>query len=393
MPSGACVLRYEGARGVVWRVKYRDADGRQVMETIGSERDGVTRKHAEVELRDRLTRVEKGRWRRPAPLTFTVASETWYAEALAEKSWSPATVAQYASIRRRLGDNFGHTRLEEIRPSDVSAFKKAMLDEGYSGASVSRDLSILHSIFSWAVVTERMDRNPADGVPHPTAAKRKGNALRPEEIQALVRAFVDEQDRLVFLTLVLCGVRRAELQALRWRDVDLIENRLRVVDSKTETGERSIAISPTLAERLWQHRRSTSYGGDDERVFCHPEKGTTYAYGRFGEALRAAYEAAGMQYPDRMRPFHDLRVTSITNDAIAGANPIALMTKAGHASMTTTRRYLRLAGTVFPEEAAALEARVLGGNLLPERSTRLSEPDEISDDPSVSHTAQLHAPA
>jgi hypothetical protein len=45
------------------------------------------------------------------------------------------------------------------------------------------------------------------------------------------------------------------------------------------------------------------------------------------------------------------------------------MTKAGHASMATTRRYLRLAGTVFPDEAMALERRVLGGllpNLLPD---------------------------
>jgi integrase len=197
----------------------------------------------------------------------------------------------------------------------------------------------------------------------------------------------------VFLPLVLCGLRRAELQALRWRDVDLIENRLRVVDSKTETGERSIAISPTLAERLWQRRRTSAYKAEGDRVFCHPEKGSTYRYQRFDEALRAAYEAAGMSYPEGMRAFHDLRVTSITNDAVAGANPIALMTKAGHASMATTRRYLRLAGTVFPDEAAALEARVLGGNLLPASSTRLSEPDVVSDDLSASDTAQLHAPA
>jgi len=54
MPSGACVVRYEGARGVVWRIKYADADGKQVMETVGAERDSVTRKHAEAELRERL---------------------------------------------------------------------------------------------------------------------------------------------------------------------------------------------------------------------------------------------------------------------------------------------------------------------------------------------------
>jgi hypothetical protein len=62
MPSGA-VIRYEGKRGRVWRIKYSDASGRQVMETIGAERAGVTRKTAEAELRDRLVKVEKGRWR------------------------------------------------------------------------------------------------------------------------------------------------------------------------------------------------------------------------------------------------------------------------------------------------------------------------------------------
>ena len=31
MPSGACVIRYDGKHGIVWRVKYADADGRQVM--------------------------------------------------------------------------------------------------------------------------------------------------------------------------------------------------------------------------------------------------------------------------------------------------------------------------------------------------------------------------
>jgi hypothetical protein len=76
-----------------------------------------------------------------------------------------------------------------------------------------------------------------------------------------------------------------------------------------------------------------------------------------------------------MRPFHDLRVTSITNDAIAGANPVALMTKAGHASMTTTRRYLRLAGVVFAE-AAALERRLLG--LVPDSGTEKPESALIS---------------
>jgi hypothetical protein len=40
MPAGSAVVRYDGNRGTVWRVKYRDATGKQVMETLGSSRDG-----------------------------------------------------------------------------------------------------------------------------------------------------------------------------------------------------------------------------------------------------------------------------------------------------------------------------------------------------------------
>jgi integrase len=69
--------------------------------------------------------------------------------------------------------------------------------------------------------------------------------------------------------------------------------------------------------------------------------------------------------------FHDLRHTSITNDAAAGASPLALMTKAGHANMATTQHYIHLAGVVFRDEAEALEARLFGSpaQSLPESVT------------------------
>jgi integrase len=115
---------------------------------------------------------------------------------------------------------------------------------------------------------------------------------------------------VVFLTLVLTGVRRSGLQALRWRDVDLIEGTLRVRDSKSEDGIRSIALSKTLAEELWQHRRHSNFQGDDERVFCHPERGSVYRAETFEDALGTALKAAGIE--GRVRAFHDLRHTAIT---------------------------------------------------------------------------------
>jgi len=134
-----------------------------------------------------------------------------------------------------------------------------------------------------------------------------------------------------------------------------------------------IALSTTLAEELWQHRRRSAFQGDDELAFCHPERGTVYRPETFKEALTAALAAAGVN--KQLRAFHDLRHTAITNDAAAGSSPIAVMAKAGHADMATTKRYLHLAGVVFRDEADALERRL---GLSTESSTRLSEPERIS---------------
>jgi integrase len=240
---------------------------------------------------------------------------------------------------------------------------------------VDRDIDLLHAIFKTAVKEELVDSNPAAGAERPKLPRRQWRILEPVEVARVAKAFTDEQARVVFLTLVLTGVRRSELQALRWRDVDLIEGVLRVRDSKTEDGIRSIALSKTLAEELWQHRRRSSFQGDYERVFCHPEIGSVYRADRFKKALVAALAAAGIT--DRVRAFHDMRHTSITNDAAAGANPTALMTKAGHSDMRTTKTYLHMAGVVFRDEAERLEARLLGV----ESSTHLSEPESIERDP------------
>ena len=391
MPRGAAVIEYDGKRGKTWRVKYVDASGKQCMETVGSERDGFTRKQAEAELRERLVRVERKGYRRPAPLTFRAASKRWETEVGARKQWRPATSCQYRSILERLNTAFGTYALADVRPSHVADYVTAQL-RTHAAATVNRDLSVLHSIFTWAVVLELVDRNPTDGANRPAIRQRKGAALTPIEVRTLLKHFRDEQARAAFLTFVLTGVRRAELQALRWADIDFIDNVIRIRDAKTETGVRSIALSPALAEELWQHRRRTAFAGGGERVFCHPERGSLYRYELFTKALRAAYKAAGMVWPEKLRPCHDLRVTALTNDAIAGASPVALMTKAGHASMQTTRRYLNMAGVTFPEEAAALELRLLGGGLSTPGSTRLTAPEPISADPRQADKPERVAP-
>ena len=95
-----------------------------------------------------------------------------------------------------------------------------------------------------------------------------------------------------------------------------------------------------------------------ELVFCHPTRGSKIDHEWYAIEFRRALAAVGIT--EYVRPFHDLRHTSLTNGAAGGETPIALMARAGHRSMATTNQYVHLAGVVFRDEAAALERRLLG---------------------------------
>lgn len=380
MPRGSAVVRYSGKRGVVWRIKYADADGRQVMETIGSEREGVTRRIAEAELRERLVRVDRKDYRKPQPITFEEYAWTWFEQGQTRRAWRPSSVMAYRCALHHLIETFGPMQLARIHQRDVAAFI-AKASKTYAPKTIQFDLNTLHDVLKCAMRDELIDRNVVPLVERPKVIRRKWRILKPAEIPIVLRSFTDEQARTIFLTLVLTGVRRHELLNLRWRDVDLVDMVLRVTDSKTEEGIRSIALPPALAEALWQHRSRTAFSGDDERVFCNPRLGSKIDPDWYTEAFRKALRVAGIT--DYIRPFHDMRHTALTNYAAATGNAVALMATAGHRSFATTKGYLQLAGITFASEAAALQQRMLGGV---EPSTDLTSPQMTEDDGERSNT-------
>ena len=358
------VIKYEGKRGVVWRVKYLDAEGRQIQETLGRESDGWTKKKAQAELRERIVRVEQKGWKKPSALTFGEYADTWFERGKAQRGWSSKTLTAYTGVLRRLKEDLGELPIAALKTPRLNEYV-LWASETQGPASLNRDITLLHDIFKSAKREGLVESNPAEDVERPRIIQRKWRILQPVEVGAVLNAFEDEQAKTIFLTLILTGIRRHELQNLKWRDIELSNpdgEVMRVRDSKTEMGVRSIAISPSLAEALWQHRRNSPFQGEDEFVFYSPS-GKRYHDKRFAELFREACEKAGVT--DYIRPFHDLRHAAITNDAAAGYNAVELMTKAGHSDMKTTKRYMHLAGVVFQERAKASEARLLGAAVSP----------------------------
>jgi integrase len=358
MAAGSAVIKYKGKRGNVWRIKYRDATGRQVMETLGREADGWTERKARAELRERLVRVERSGYRKPAPLRFGAYAERWLAEGERRRGWALNTSRTYRFALERLLPSLGPLRLDAVRPRHLSAYIAEALGR-YSPATVNFDLSLVHDLYETARREELASSNPAEHVERPRRDPPRWRVLEPVEVARVARAFSEDRARAVFLTLVLTGLRKHELRGLRWRDISFVEEAMRVRKSKSRAGERAIALPALLMEALWQLRRSSPYQGEDEYVFAEPSSGRALSVEGWRASFAAALRAAGVE--GYIRPFHDLRHTAITNDAAAGASPAALMAKAGHGSMSTTQAYLHLAGVLFREEADALARRLLGG--------------------------------
>ena len=307
MPSGACVIRREGVRGVVFSIKYIGAAGRQVKERLGREADGWNERKANGKqteskgpARRSVNRRAEGGPAQAAALTFGSFVDEWLATYPDAKGLKRSTRESYETIvERHLKPELGHLRLDRVDVGRLERYLPGKRQEGLQPRTLNRQLNLLNLVMAAAVKRQLVRINPVGLVDRPREPRRRWAILSPTEVGRVERAIVElaadaddgerpwtEQARVVFLTVIGAGLRRGEILGVRWRDVELADPAgavLRVretfvrgaVDTpKSDAGERTIALGPKLAEELWQHRRRTAFAGDDERVFCHPEKGT-----------------------------------------------------------------------------------------------------------------------
>src|SRR5207302_6883844 len=116
-----------------------------------------------------------------------------------------------------------------------------------------------HGIFQRVRKVWGLPSNPVRDVEKPPLA-RSGDieVFSPEEVWALVRAASSEQDAAIFLTAAFTGLRRGELLALRWRDVDFTASVIRVrasyaggrVTTPKSGKVRSVPMAPSVASAL-----------------------------------------------------------------------------------------------------------------------------------------------
>ncbi|HEX3854971.1 MAG TPA: site-specific integrase, partial [Polyangiaceae bacterium] len=235
----------------------------------------------------------------------------------------------------------GLTSVTSLRGEDDPELRRAL-----ANSSKNRIVVLLHGILSRAVKVYCLPSNPVSGVErHPVRMTGDIEVFSPEEVWALVRAAASEQDGAIYLTAAFTGLRRSELLALRWRDIDFAGCTTRVRASYADgalttpkSGKvRAVPLAPEVALALRRLAARPRFTSADDLVFV----GEAGSYSD-GSALRRRYQSALAQAALRPLRFHDLRHTFGTR-MIAKADIRRVQEWMGHADIHTTMRYLHYA--------------------------------------------------
>ena len=173
--------------------------------------------------------------------------------------------------------------------------------------------------------------------------------LTLDEVRALVAnarpGIYQQLDRAMFLVAAMTGLRKGELVALRWRDVDWTTQRIRVRQNytrgqfgtpKSKRSTRSVPLADEPAGELDRLYKASRWKADSDLVFAHPATGGVQHKQNISRRMSAALKAAGLEESHR---FHDLRHTFGTRMAAAGVPLRTLQEWMGHRDLATTQIY------------------------------------------------------
>ena len=224
--------------------------------------------------------LRRGRLRAPVPTTVREAAEEWLAGAstgvVRDRSghaYKPSTLRGYEqALRDRILPALGGYRLSELRRTDVQALVDRLAGEGLAAATIRNALDPLRAMYRRATSREVVATNPTTNLELPAARGRRERIATPPEAAALLAA-LPPAERALWATALYAGLRRGELTALRWADVDLGRSEIRVerswdpkqgpIEPKSEKGIRKVPLLAVLRDHLDQHKLATGRDGSD----------------------------------------------------------------------------------------------------------------------------------
>lgn len=261
-------------------------------------------------------------------------------------------------VRLHLVPGIGHHQLQKLSPQHLQSFYKKKLEEGLSTTTVISFHNVLHKALQTAVRWNLIARNTCDLVSPPRRKRFEIQPLSMQQIRQFLIVTHGHRLEALFILALATGMRRGELLALKWQDLDLERGTLQVrriltripsklpgkgfeeAEPKTDKGRRSIVLPPFTVEALKGHQlrqleaklKAGPAWQDHDYVFC-TSIGTHLNPTRdVLDVFKSLLGKAGL--PDIR--FHDLRHSSATMLLGMKIHPKVVQEILGHSQIAIT---------------------------------------------------------
>jgi integrase len=315
------------------------------------------RQDAEKELARLVSAAHDGMLVEPSKLTVAEYLNSWLN---GTTDLTGKTLERYKQLAAaQIIPHLGATLLQRLRPLQIQEWHSTLIKSGGRGGkplsprTVGHAHRVLHRALERAVKAEIVSRNAVHAITPPKVEGREVQSLRADEMPMVIAKMKDHRLYPIVSLALGAGLRRGELLALRWTDIDFDANTVRVERSleetkaglhfkapKTRHGRRTITVPASVLEPLrphWKAQMETRLvlglgrSETDSLIFARPD-GSPMSPDNLSRDWRRAAKALGL--PRVM--FHALRHSHASALIAGGLDVLTVSRRLGHGTPVVT---------------------------------------------------------
>lgn len=327
-------------KGYYGIAEYKDKDGKRHQKSVGCFK-------LKREALDKANEKEKELSKLNIDLKdISIIDYYWRWYELFEKNGITAiTQNRYKVIGKAIHNYFNETRLRDIRRSDYQAFIN-WYGANHAKDSVSKLNNAVRTCVGYAIDDDILTKDFTHNVKivHNKKRERKVEYLNHDELVLLKDGVMNKLNhyntsRYMILTAIYTGMRKSEIQALTWKDIDFLHATISIDKSwdekekafkptKTESSKRTIKVNRSLLNHLADLKANNSV-----MVFQNV-LGTIPTSNALNKCLRSIMNDIGIE--KQGFHFHSLRHVHVAYLLGQGVDIYAISKRLGHSNITVT---------------------------------------------------------
>src|SRR5262249_35074755 len=351
-----------------WRLKY------DLSTTTGKRRETRyvtlhgTKKEAQEEAARILASVTNGQHVNPSRESLSQFAERWLRD-WAAQNVSNKTFTRYEQLlRKHICARVGSVPIQRLRAVDLQGIYAAMAADGMADRTRLHTHRVLHRMLRHAAQWGVVHQNVATLVDAPTVRAKEIEILSPQGVRVVLQTLRGRSLYPIAAVALATGLRRGELLAVRWRDIDFEAATLKVERAleqtkrgglvfrapKTRYGRRTVSLPPSTVAELRAHRKAQAEqrlalglgkASEDSLVFATWD-GSIRSPNALTKEWTLALKRAGLK-----ATFHSLRLSHASTLIASGLDVLTISRRLGHGSPAIT---LGVYGHLFkPDDRAA----------------------------------------